>query len=55
MAYDLHPQQVLTRKRELLEELSAKSGACFLYHDPDPRPGRLRRDGKRYVVDRIGA
>ena len=55
MAYDLHPQQVLTRKRELLEELSAQSGACFLYHDPDPRPGRLRREGRRFVVDRLGA
>lgn len=55
MAYDLHPQQVITRKRALLDECAARSAACFLYHDPDPRPGRVRRDGKRFVVDRFDA
>jgi len=55
MAYDLHPQQVLTRKRELLAECAERAAAGIFYHDPDPRPGRVRRDGRRFVVDRIGS
>lgn len=55
MAYDLHPQQVLTKKREILDEAAAGGWAGFFYHDPDPRPARLKKDGKRYVAERIGA
>jgi glyoxylase-like metal-dependent hydrolase (beta-lactamase superfamily II) len=55
MAYDLHPQQVLTKKRELLDEACAGRWTAFFYHDPDPRPGRLAKDGRRYVAERIGA
>lgn len=55
MAYDLHPQQVLTRKREILDEAAAGGWAGLFYHDPDPRPARLRRDGRRYVAERIGS
>jgi len=54
MAYDLHPQQVLTKKREILDEASAGGWAAFFYHDPDPRPARLSKDGRRYVAERIG-
>lgn len=52
MAYDLHPQQVITRKREVLEDCASRAAVGFFYHDPDSRPGRVRRDGKRFVVDR---
>lgn len=55
MAYDLHPQQVLTKKREILDEAAAGGWTGFFYHDPDPRPARLKRDGKRFVAERIGA
>jgi glyoxylase-like metal-dependent hydrolase (beta-lactamase superfamily II) len=55
MAYDLHPQQVLTKKREILDEASAGGWAGFFYHDPDPRPARLAKDGRRYVAERIAA
>jgi len=55
MAYDLHPQQVLTKKRELLTEAADRAALAFLYHDPDPRPGRVRRVGKRFLVERFGA
>lgn len=54
MAYDLHPQQVMTRKRELLDQASAEGWRACFYHDPDPRPGVVRKDGRRYVVERIG-
>lgn len=54
MAYDLHPQQVITKKREVLQACAARSAACFFYHDPDPRPARVRREGKRFVAERIG-
>lgn len=55
MAYDLHPQQVLTRKREVLEEAVASGWTACFYHDPDPRPARLVRDGRRYVAERHAA
>ena len=52
MAYDLHPQQVMTRKREVLDLAAAEGWRACFYHDPDPRPGVVRRDGRRYVVER---
>src|SRR5262249_7136128 len=55
MAYDLHPQQVLTRKREILDEAAAGGWTAFFYHDPDPRPARVEKQGRRYVAARIGA
>jgi glyoxylase-like metal-dependent hydrolase (beta-lactamase superfamily II) len=55
MAYDLHPQQVLTRKREILDEAAAGGWTAFFYHDPDPRPARLAKDGKRYAAQRTPA
>jgi glyoxylase-like metal-dependent hydrolase (beta-lactamase superfamily II) len=55
MAYDLHPQQVLTRKREILEEAAAGGWTACFYHDPDPRPARVVKDGRRYVAERIAA
>jgi glyoxylase-like metal-dependent hydrolase (beta-lactamase superfamily II) len=54
MAYDLHPQQVISKKRALLDECADRATAPFLYHDPDPRPARIRRDGRRFVAERIG-
>jgi glyoxylase-like metal-dependent hydrolase (beta-lactamase superfamily II) len=55
MAYDLHPQQVLTKKRELLDEAAAGGWTGFFYHDPDPRPARVAKDGRRYVAERTAA
>ncbi len=55
MAYDLHPQQVLAKKRELLDEAAAGGWTGFFYHDPDPRPARLAKDGRRYVAERAAA
>jgi glyoxylase-like metal-dependent hydrolase (beta-lactamase superfamily II) len=55
MAYDLHPQQVLTKKRELLDEASAGGWTGFFYHDPDPRPARIVKDGRRYGTQRVDA
>ena len=54
MSYDLHPQQVLTRKREILDEAAAGGWTAFFYHDPDARPARVKKDGRRYVAERIG-
>jgi glyoxylase-like metal-dependent hydrolase (beta-lactamase superfamily II) len=54
MAYDLHPQQVITRKREILEDCADRAAAGFFYHDPDPRPGRVVRQGRRFAVERFG-
>jgi glyoxylase-like metal-dependent hydrolase (beta-lactamase superfamily II) len=55
MAYDLHPQQVLTRKREVLDDAARGSWFGFFYHDPDARPGRIAKDGRRFVVERVAA
>ncbi len=52
MAYDLSPMDVIERKRELLEEASAEGWWIHFYHDHDPRPARVRKDGKIYVADR---
>lgn len=54
MSYDLHPQQVLTKKRDVLTEMADRSALAFFYHDPDPRPGRVRRQGRRFIVEREG-
>lgn len=55
MAYDLHPQQVLTRKREILDEAAAGGWTAFFYHDPDARPARIGRKGRLFTAERIGA
>jgi glyoxylase-like metal-dependent hydrolase (beta-lactamase superfamily II) len=55
MAYDLHPQQVLTKKREILDEAAAGGWTGFFYHDPDPRPARIVKDGRRYAAERVDA
>jgi glyoxylase-like metal-dependent hydrolase (beta-lactamase superfamily II) len=55
MAYDLHPQQVMTRKREVLEDAAAGGWIACFYHDPDARPARVKKDGRRFAAERLGA
>ena len=52
MAYDLVPMDVVERKRALLEEAAAEGWWVHFYHDADPRPARVEKDGKRYVAVR---
>jgi glyoxylase-like metal-dependent hydrolase (beta-lactamase superfamily II) len=52
MAYDLVPMDVIDRKRELLEQASAEGWWVHFYHDHDPRPARIRKDGKLFVAER---
>ena len=52
MAYDLFPAELVERKLALLAESAEKDWLNFLYHDLDPRPGRILRDGSRYRFDR---
>jgi glyoxylase-like metal-dependent hydrolase (beta-lactamase superfamily II) len=52
MAYDLSPMDVIERKRELLEEAAAEGWWLHFYHDHDPRPARVRKEGKIFVADR---
>jgi glyoxylase-like metal-dependent hydrolase (beta-lactamase superfamily II) len=52
MAYDLKPLDVVDLKRELLAESAAKGWRNYLYHDLDPRPGRVVADGRRFRFER---
>ncbi len=52
MAYDLVPMDVVERKAELLEEAAAEGWWAHLYHDRDPRPVRIVKDGKRFTAVR---
>jgi glyoxylase-like metal-dependent hydrolase (beta-lactamase superfamily II) len=52
MAYDLVPMDVIDRKRELLESAAAEGWWMHFYHDRDPRPARVVKDGKRYAAVR---
>jgi glyoxylase-like metal-dependent hydrolase (beta-lactamase superfamily II) len=52
MAYDLVPMDVIETKRALLEEAAAEGWWAHFYHDLDPRPARVRKDGKRFVAER---
>ena len=52
MAYDLSPMDVIERKRELLERAAAEGWWIHFYHDHDPRPARVRKDGKIFAADR---
>ena len=52
MAYDLVPMDVIDRKKELLEAAHAGGWWVHFYHDHDPRPARIEKDGKRYVAVR---
>ncbi len=52
MAYDLVPMDVIERKRELLEAAAGEGWWVHFYHDHDPRPARIVRDGKRFVAER---
>jgi glyoxylase-like metal-dependent hydrolase (beta-lactamase superfamily II) len=52
MAYDLVPMEVVDRKRELLEAAAAGGWWVHFYHDADPRPARVERDGRRFVAVR---
>ena len=54
MAYDLEPRRVITRKREILDEAAQGGWLGFFYHDPDPRPARVLREGRRFGLERIG-
>lgn len=52
MAYDLVPMDVIERKKELLAEACAEGWWVHFYHDHDPRPARIEKDGKLYVARR---
>jgi glyoxylase-like metal-dependent hydrolase (beta-lactamase superfamily II) len=52
MAYDLVPMDVIDRKKELLEAAAAEGWWVHFYHDHDPRPARIEKDGKRFVAVR---
>lgn len=52
MAYDLSPIEVIDRKKELLEAACAEGWWVHFYHDHDPRPARVEKDGKRFVAVR---
>ena len=53
LAYDLEPLRVIGQKSLLLETAAERRWLCFLYHDLDPRPGRIDRDEKgRYRLER---
>jgi len=52
MAYDLSPMDVIERKRELLEQAAAEGWWIHFYHDHDPRPARVRKDGRIFAADR---
>jgi glyoxylase-like metal-dependent hydrolase (beta-lactamase superfamily II) len=52
MAYDLVPMDVIDRKKELLAAAADEGWWIHFYHDHDPRPARVRRDGKHFVADR---
>jgi glyoxylase-like metal-dependent hydrolase (beta-lactamase superfamily II) len=52
MAYDLFPADVAEQKIALLAESAEKGWWAFLYHDLDPAPGKVERDGKRYRLVR---
>jgi len=53
MAYDLAPLRVIGQKSLLLEEAAEKNWLGFLYHDLDPRPGRVVKDEKgRFRLER---
>jgi glyoxylase-like metal-dependent hydrolase (beta-lactamase superfamily II) len=52
MAYDLSPMDVIDRKRELLAAAHAEGWWVHFYHDHDPRPARVERDGKIFVAVR---
>lgn len=52
MAYDLVPAEVVGEKRRLLEEAAAEGWWVHFYHDADPRPARVTKDGKRFAAVR---
>jgi glyoxylase-like metal-dependent hydrolase (beta-lactamase superfamily II) len=52
MAYDLVPMDVVEGRRALLEEAAAEGWWTHFYHDVDPRPARIVRDGKRFAAVR---
>lgn len=52
MAYDLVPMDVVDAKRALLEEAAAEGWWVHFYHDHDPRPARVEKDGKRFTAVR---
>ena len=55
MGYDLFPVGTLEAKRRLLESAAAEHWSLLFYHDPRVALGRVRREGDRYVLDRVTA
>lgn len=51
MGYDLFPLDVMASRSALFEEAMAREPLLIFEHDPDTPVGRLRRDGKSYVVE----
>jgi len=52
MAYDLAPLDVIDRKKALLEEARSEGWWVHFYHDHDPRPARIEKDGRIFVAVR---
>lgn len=55
MGYDLFPVGTLEAKRRLLEKAAAERWTLLFYHDPRVALGGVRREGDRYVLDRVTA
>lgn len=55
MGYDLFPVGTLEAKRRLLERAAGEGWTLLFYHDPRVSLGRIRREGERYVLDRVTA
>jgi glyoxylase-like metal-dependent hydrolase (beta-lactamase superfamily II) len=52
MAYDLVPMDVVDRKRALLDEAAAEGWWVHFYHDHDPRPARVGKEGRLFTARR---
>ncbi len=54
MGYDLDPANVSRVKEKLVAQAEAERWIVILDHDPGTGCGRVRRDGKRYVLEPLG-
>jgi hypothetical protein len=57
MGYDRNPELVVDEKRSLLEDLEARGGRLFYFHDPEVALSRLARDerGRFHAVAEVRA
>jgi len=52
MAYDLSPMDVIDAKKDLLDRAAGEGWWVHFYHDHDPRPARIVREGKLFAARR---